>query len=279
MGERMAKNILKVPGVTLTVYNRTAEKMQPLADAGAKTSTNLPEAVAQADLVMTMLSTPEVVLQLASKAPGFLAHMQQDALWVDSTTVAPDHARNFADLAKAAGIRYVEAPVLGSRAPAEAGELVVVAAGDQKGIEQASPLFEAVGRKTVTMGEPGMAASMKILVNLMLAQSVAAYSEAVSLGKNLGLDVGKVQDVLTSTPGVAPLLGALRGKLDSGDTSPNFPLQWMHKDLRLVAEAAYAVNTPMPLANAAKELFAQAKAAGRAEQDFSAIFQHLMGGK
>ncbi|MEL6535230.1 MAG: NAD(P)-dependent oxidoreductase [Bacteroidota bacterium] len=276
MGSRMANNILSLPEVSLTVYNRSAEKAAQLKAAGATVATNLAEAVQYAEIVVTMLSTPEVVAALAASEQGFLAAMKQGSLWVDQTTVAPEHSRRFANLAKAHQVRFVEAPVLGSRAPAEAGELVVLAGGDAADVAEAHPLLDAVGKLTNHLGEVGKAASMKLLVNYMLAQSVAAFSEAVSLGINLGLEQTMIHNVLTNAPVSAPVLGVLRGKLESKDTTPNFPLYLMHKDLRLVADAAYTANTPLPLANAAKELYAQANAAGLGDEDFSTLYHHLV---
>ncbi|HAA15739.1 MAG TPA: NAD(P)-dependent oxidoreductase, partial [Cytophagales bacterium] len=156
------------------------------------------------------------------------------------------------------------------------GELVILAGGAAEDVAEAQPLFEAMGKKTNHLGEVGKAASMKLLVNYMLAQSVAAFSEAVSLGINLGLDQKLIHNVLTGTPVAAPVLGVLKGKLEAKDTTPNFPLYLMHKDLRLVADAGYASNTPLPLANAAKELYAQAKAAGLGDTDFSTLYHHMM---
>ena len=276
MGSRMALNLAK-NNIDLTVFNRTVGKTSQLEDAGAKVVSSVQEAVQDADIVITMLSTPQVASDLAYGEGGFLKHMKKNALWMDSTTVSPADTRSSYHQANQAGIRFLETPVAGTKQPAEQGELIFFVGGEKTDIESVSHLLEIMGKKTIHLGEPGKAASLKILVNLMLAQSMLAFSETVNLGTKLGLDQSMLMDVLLSTPVTAPFLQNVRPKLESKDTTPNFPLQWMHKDLHLVAEAAYESEASVPSASIAKEVFGMAKAQGLGEQDFSIIFHFLAG--
>lgn len=271
MGSRMAANLLK-NGVELTVFNRDKSKSIPLQKMGANVADSLTEAASEAEVLITMLATPEAVHEVAFGTHGICKHMKPNALWVDVTTVSPADARQNAEGAKQAGLRFLEAPVIGTKQPAEHGELVFFVGGDSTDLDAITPLLEVLGKKTVHMGEHGRGASIKILINLMLAQSMLAFSETVSLGDKMGLDRKLVHQILTGTPVVAPFLQNILGKLEEKDESPNFPLQWMHKDLNLVSSTAYENSAFMPMASMAKELFALAKAQGWGVKDFSSIY-------
>ena len=116
---------------------------------------------------------------------------------------------------------------------------------------------------------------MKMLINLLLAQSMLAFSEATALGLQMGLDRDTMFNVLLNTPVVAPVLSAIRPKLESGNYEANFPLKWIQKDIHLATTTAYEHGLPMPSLNAAKEVYAMAKQSGLGDQDFSAIYQFL----
>ncbi len=275
MGSRMAGNLLS-NGVDLSVYNRSANKAEELGKAGARAAHSAAECVDGADIVFTMLSTPEVVIATAFGSNGFIKNLKQDTLWVDSSTVDPSSAREIGTEAKKNNIRFVEAPVAGTKQPAEKGELVFFAGGEQVDVEEASPYFDIMGKKTAHLGEVGKGASMKMLINLMLAQSMLAFSEAVSLGKSMGLDQSLVHNVLLNTPVVAPFLQVIQGKLESKEVSANFPLKWMTKDLNLVAKVAGEHQMAIPSANLTRDIFESAiKAHG--DDDFSTIY-HVING-
>ena len=271
MGSRMAAQLIK-PGVQLTVYNRDPQKSEPLISLGALGAKSIQDAVTDADVVFTMLSTPQVVEAMVTGAEGFLTHMKQGAIWVDCTTVAPEDVRNFKNSASDQGISYLEAPVAGTKQPAENGELVFFVGGDEAPLAVVGDLLEHMGKKTVHMGEHGKGASIKILINLLLAQSMLAFSEAVSLGSSLGMGEQKVMDILLSTPVTAPFLQLVRNKLTEKDVTPNFPIQWMLKDLGLVQRTSKDHGLSLASAKAAEEQYRLALESGLENQDFSSIF-------
>lgn len=271
MGSRMAANLAK-QDLILTIYNRSLDKAQALAaSSGAAVANSVQEAVKDADVVISMLSTPQVVEHLAIGQDGFLAHMKQDSLWVDCTTVNPSFSRQMADEARAKHIRFLEAPVAGTKPHAEKAELVFFVGGEASDIESISHLLDTMGRKTVHVGGPGMGSSLKMLVNGMLAQSMLVFSEAVVLGEKMGLEKEFLLNFLPNLVVAAPFTKAKAEMIRNNDYDVQFPLEWMYKDLQLVAQSAYEHQHPLFLANLTKELFAKAIQEGMGREDFAAI--------
>lgn len=274
MGSRMALKLQK-EGHKLTVYNRTPEKASQLLDNGAK-QVNSPALIARGNtVVITMLSTPEVVREIALGPKGFLATMDPGTIWLNCSTVNPSFAKEMGRIAVQKGIRYIDAPVAGTKAPAENGELVFLVGGVTEAVDEVRPLLEIMGKKTLHLGEVGHGSNMKMLVNLLLAQSMLAFSEAMVLGERMGLAQETLFNVLLNVPVTAPFLGLVRPKLENGDYEANFPLRWIQKDLHLATTTAYEQGVSMPSLNLAKEIFAMAQQNGYAEKDFSAIYDYL----
>ena len=276
MGSRMAMNCLRA-GHTLTVWNRDPAKADDLVAAGATRAETPAAAVDGAEVVITMLAKPAAVEAVAFGADGFAAALRANQLWADSSTVDPAFAKTLGRRAGEFGYRFVDAPVAGTKGPAEAGELLFLVGGDAADVATAQPLFDAMGKKTLHLGEVGRGASMKMLINGLLAQSMLAFAEAVHLGTALGLDEGKVFDILLATPVTAPFLSAIRGKTEGDDHAVNFPLKHMRKDLHLAASAAYEAGVPMASLNAAKEVYAAAVAGGLGEEDFTGVYRWVAG--
>jgi 3-hydroxyisobutyrate dehydrogenase/glyoxylate/succinic semialdehyde reductase len=274
MGSRMAAN-LQQNGHKLIVYNRTIEKAEPLVANGA-TAADSPAAVAgQVELLFTMLGDPQAVEAMAQGPDGFLNHLHPEALWVDCSTVNPSFSRRMAERAQSRGVRFVDAPVAGTKGPAAAGELVFLVGGDQADVEQCQPYFDIMGRRTLHVGGTGSGSAMKMVFNLLLAEAMVAFSEGMALGQALGISREMLFDVLLNAPMVAPFVAGKRARIESGDYDADFPLQWMQKDLHLAALTAYEEEVPLPLGNSAKELYALAKHQGLGDEDFSAIYRLL----
>jgi 3-hydroxyisobutyrate dehydrogenase/glyoxylate/succinic semialdehyde reductase len=274
MGSRMAANLQK-KGFNLIVHNRSRDKAQPLLEAGADWAPSVADAAAECDVLFTMLSTPEVVEVKALGESGFVNAMRSGAIWVDCSTVSPALSHRMAGLCRGKGVRFLDAPVAGSKIPAENGQLVFLVGGEAEDVETCRPLFEAMGRAIVHVGSHGSGASMKLVVNSLLAASMLAFAEGLVLGQSLGLSRQTLLDTLLSLPVTAPFIGLKRGKIERGDYEPEFPLQWMHKDLQLADEAAYENVVPLLLLGAAKQVYGLARGRGFADRDFSAIYQFL----
>ena len=274
MGSRMAANLLK-DGHELFVHNRTKDKARHLLDKGAKWADTPAKVTENCDVVITMLSQPEVVEEMALGQDGFLKTLSPTSSWIDCSTVNPNFSKKMAELSSAYGISFIDAPVAGTKQPAENGELVFLAGGSNGHIEKFAPLFECMGKKTILLGENGNGSAMKMLVNQLLAQSMVAFSEAMVLGEAMGIKQETLFDVLLNFPVTPPYLSALRAKLESGDHEANFPLKWMQKDAQLIAQSAFEHGVSMPSLNTVKEVFAMAKQKGYGDLDFSAIYEFM----
>jgi 3-hydroxyisobutyrate dehydrogenase/glyoxylate/succinic semialdehyde reductase len=274
MGSRMARNLLS-GGYDLTVYNRTRDRAEDLLTHGARWADTPALLAREVDILFTMLSTPEVVQTLAAQENGFLDALPEDALWVDCSTVPPGFASWMAVMAGACGVRFLDAPVAGTKGPAKSGDLVFFVGGDAADLEEARPLLACMGKKVLHMGDSGQGAAMKMLVNLMLGSAMAAYSEALVLGRSLGLPEKKVAEILLESPVTAPFLRMKQPLIEAGHFEAHFPLRWMHKDLHLAAQSAYEGGVALPVLNAVKELFAFAEKRGLGQDDFAAIYRLL----
>ena len=274
MGGKMASNLLK-NGCDLTVYNRTMEKTAEFVKNGARTAESLTKSVEDADLVITMLSTPEVVEKLAAGEAGFVPAMKKGAIWVDCSTVNPSFTVKMAQFAELHGVRFVDAPVAGSKIPAEKGELVFLAGGCEDDIKKIGHILLFMGKKIINAGENGKGSALKLVVNSMLAQSIIAFAESVFLGESLGLSKKLLLDELPCLPVAAPITAGKAKKMAADDFSPEFPLEWMQKDMYLATLTAYENNISIPAANMAKEIFAIAKSLGMGREDISAVYKAL----
>lgn len=274
MGSRMAANLQKA-GHDLVVFNRTAEKAQELVQKGAIMANSPEEVGRQCRVVFTMLSTPEAVEDVALGADGFLKELPGNALWVDCSTVNPSFSRRMAHVAQKMGHRFLDAPVSGSLAPAQNGQLGFFIGGYADDITEIRPLLDAMGKSVLHVGDHGQGASLKMVNNMLFGQIMVAFAEALRLGTSLGVTEEVLSQTLLNGPGGAPFLKTKESKLLTRDFSPEFPLEWMHKDLHLASVTAYEQGIALPALQTAKEMFAFAKVAGLGEQDFSAVYEFI----
>ncbi|MDT8408411.1 MAG: NAD(P)-dependent oxidoreductase [Wenzhouxiangellaceae bacterium] len=275
MGSRMAKNLLEYEGIELTVFNRSPEAMAPLESAGAGAADSARQAAAAAEVVFTMLSSPEVVEKVAFGEEGFIDAMHEDALWINSSTVNPSYTRECDKRARARGLRFLDAPVAGTRMPAETGELTFLLGGESSDVDQVRPLLEQMGQKMIHLGPAGQGSAFKMLVNALLAQGMLAYSETALLGEKLGFSRDFLMDTLPKLPVAAPFLDGKAGLIKEGDYGAQFPLELMLKDLQLLDVTAWEQEQPLFLAGLAKSIYGQASNAGHARDDFAAVFDYL----
>ncbi len=273
MGSRMAANLLR-RGYELTVWNRSRPKVDELARVGAHPAGSPAEAAGGAGILFTMLADPEAVQQTALGEGGFLPALKPGSLWTDCSTVDPDFSRTMAREARERGVRFLDAPVAGTRGPAERGELSFMVGGDGLAFEECRPLLEAMGRSVVHLGETGAGTSMKMVVNVVLAHQMAALAEALRLGESMGIPAHTLFDVLLGSPAASPFMSYKREKLERREYEPDFPLRLMHKDMHLAALTAYRNRVPIPCTNAVKELFAMAERQGLGDQDLAALYEY-----
>ncbi len=273
MGSRMAKHLVQA-GHEVKVFNRSPEKAEKLIKAGASLASPS-EMAPGVEVLITMLSEPQVIRQIATGPDGFLNFMPKGSTWMNTSTVDPSFAREMAALAQDKGIAYLDAPVAGTKGPAEKGELLFLLGGPSQIVDLCAPLTALMGKKDVHLGEVGMGSSMKMLINLLLAQSMWVFAEAMVLGEGMGLKQEVLLNVLLNAPVTPPFLANVRAKLETEDYEPNFPLKWIQKDLHLASLSAYDTQVPMPSMNLAKELYAQARQEGWGDKDFTSVYTYL----
>jgi 3-hydroxyisobutyrate dehydrogenase-like beta-hydroxyacid dehydrogenase len=275
MGSRMAANLQK-HGHSLTVFNRTREKADELLSRGATWADSPAAVAAKSDVVFTMLAYPEAVREAALGKDGFLRALPPLRLWVDCSTVNPSFSKEMAEKARALGIRFLDAPVTGSRGPAANATLVIWVGGPAADLDACRPLLECIGNRIVHCGGPGAGTSLKMVMNQLLGTGMAAFAEAFMLGESLGLSREKLFEALLGSPAVAPFLTTKRERMATGNyESADFPLRWLQKDLHLVATTAQETGVAMPLTNVAKEIFRLAIRNGYGDEDFSAVYDFL----
>lgn len=275
MGGRMAANLQKA-GHSLVVYNRTRDKADPLLSRGAVWAESPAALAAQVDIVFTMLAHPAAVRQAALDRDGFLPSLERDLTWVDCSTVNPSFSIEMAGEAEAFGVRFLDAPVTGSKDPAEKAALSFWVGGAAADLEACRPLLECMGNRIVHCGGHGMGTSMKMVMNQLLGTAMAGFAEGMVLGEALGLSRKALFDALSGAPVAAPFLALKRERIEKGKYEPaDFPLRWLQKDLQLVAISAAETGVVLSLTNRAGELYRLAIEEGRGDEDFSAIYEHL----
>lgn len=274
MGSRMAANLL-AEGYELVVWNRTVERVTPLVEKGALRAESPAALAAEVDVLFTMLAHPEAVQQTALGMNGFLDALPAGALWVDSSTVNPSFSREMAQAAVDRGVRFVDAPVAGTKGPAAEGALLFLAGGSEADVEECRPFFEIMGRKTVHVGDVSMGTSLKMVVNLLLAEAMLAFAEGMALGQALGIERDTLFEVLVGGPVVAPFIKGKQPVIEEGEYEAHFPLKWMEKDLHLAAVTAHEEEVAIPAGAVTKETFALAARKGLGELDFSAIYRFI----
>jgi len=274
MGSRMAANLLK-NGVDVTVWNRSKASVKALEAQGAKSVSTANEAVKDADIVFSMLSNPEVVEQIFLIENGVLSAMKKGAIWVDCSTVNPSFSLKSNEVAKVNDIIFIDAPVAGTLPQAQNADLVFFVGAEKNVLEKIETYLNFMGKKVINIGEIGKGASFKMLVNIMLAQSMVIFSEAVLLGEKMGISQDFLLNVIPNLAVTAPFTQFKTDMIKSDNYPVNFPLELMQKDLHLAAITAYELQQPLHLANITKELFAAANQKGMGRLDFAAIHQFL----
>jgi 3-hydroxyisobutyrate dehydrogenase/glyoxylate/succinic semialdehyde reductase len=270
----MAAN-LQAHGYNLVVFNRTRSKAEALLRGGAMWG-RTPLGVAEAaDVLFTMLANPETVEAAALGTEGFLRALRPGSIWVNSSTVNPSFARRMAEEARANGVRYLDAPVTGSKDAAGGARLLFMVGGDATDLEVCRPLLASMATRIVHVGALGLGSALKMVNNLLGAVSMAAFAEGAALGQALGVPRRTIFDTLLGGPMVAPVVSAKRTMIERDDYEADFSMRWMQKDLHLASISGYEAGVAMPVANVTKELYRLAMRHGYADQDYGAIYAYL----
>jgi 3-hydroxyisobutyrate dehydrogenase-like beta-hydroxyacid dehydrogenase len=267
----MAQNILK-KGYTLTVYNRSRSKAEPLAELGAHVAAS-PQACAEAsDVTFICVSYPEDVEAVAAGPQGALeGAASSGSILVDCSTIGPAMTRSLSQRCSEAGVSFLDAPVTGGTLGAEEARLIFMVGGDREAFERARPVIETMGKDIFYMGPSGAGAVMKLIVNQQWAAYTQVLAEGITLGTKAGLAPEAIVEVLAVMTGGKGLIAWKGPKIIRGDYSATFRLHHMHKDVALTHELAEALAVPVPVTSATLTQYIAARAAGLDEADFTAL--------
>jgi 3-hydroxyisobutyrate dehydrogenase len=269
MGAPMARNIAAA-GMPTAAWNRTPEKAAPLRQDGIEVHDDVAGAVAGRDIVITMLADADAVLPVAGE---MLAALDAGAVWAQMSTIGLDGTERCSALAADRGIAFVDAPVLGTRQPAEEGKLLVLASGPDDALARCEPVFGAIGQRTMRVGDAGGGTRLKLAVNAWLLAAVEGIAEALALAEGLGLDPSLVLETIKGGALDMPYAHVKGALMMRGEFPPSFELKLAAKDARLVAEAAARHGLDLPLERTIAERMRQAVDAGYGDEDMAAVWR------
>lgn len=271
MGHAFAASLLK-KGFRVQGWNRTRSKGEDLEAAGLQLSGSAEAAAAQADVVITMLADGDTTRDVAARIAPVL---KQNATLVQMGTigVAATDALIAQIAAARPDINVIDAPVSGTKAPAENAQILVLASGDRTRAEDAEQVFAAIGKGTQWLGEAGASSRMKLVVNSWLIGLMQSLAESTRLAEQFGFTTDDLWQVLEGGPLAAPYAKMKLGMIASGDFTPQMHLIWALKDARLALDAAG--DTSLPALENIVDVWQQAVDAGYGEQDLAAVYQYL----
>ena len=276
MGSAMARNLVAA-GVNTRVWDRSPAATASLADAGAVVTPSAREAVRDADVVITMLPTADAVESVIFDG-GVADAFADGSVWAQMGTIGVESTRRIRDrlAAQRPSVMFVDAPVSGSKGPAEQGQLLILASGPAAATDRVSPVFDILGRKTVWLGQAGQGSVVKLVVNAYMSILIEGVAETMELADRLGIGHQELAEVIEGGPLDAPIADAKLHKMDRGDYAAEFPLEWALKDVDLAISVA-GDETP-PLLAALSRQWHAAVAAGHGRQDISAARLALASG-
>jgi 3-hydroxyisobutyrate dehydrogenase len=274
MGQPMALNLARA-GMALVVWNRSADKSEPLRTAGARVATSAAEVFRQARVVILMLADGAAIdSALGRGTPDFGANVAQHTI-VHMGTTSPEYSRGLEADIRAAGGSYVEAPVSGSRKPAEAGQLVAMLAGERATLEEVRPLLQPMCHETIICGPVPTALLMKLSVNLFLITMVTGLAEAFHFADRHGLDLQQFLAVLDAGPMASSVSRVKALKLVARDFAVQASISDVLKNNRLIAEAAREAHLASPLLDVCHALYGETVAMGHGQADMAAVVRAI----
>jgi 3-hydroxyisobutyrate dehydrogenase-like beta-hydroxyacid dehydrogenase len=267
MGRPMAVNLVKA-GHEVTVWNRTTKLVE-----GARMAATPAEAAKGADVVWMCVADTKAVEGVLFGANGVESVLRPGVIVVDSSTIAPKSTREFAARVRAKGAEFVDAPVTGSKIGAENAQLLFIVGGPEKTVAALNPLFSALGKKVIRVGETGAGESAKIGMNLMIASIFEGFAEALALTGKLGVPPEILVELIQNSMIRSGVTDYKASFVLKNDWSPNFPLRLMLKDIRLMLDAAKQEGVELPATKEIEKVYQKAVEAGHADDDYAATVE------
>ncbi|MFY9315719.1 MAG: NAD(P)-dependent oxidoreductase [Burkholderiales bacterium] len=276
MGSRMAMN-LHAAGHKLRVFNRDKAKTRPFAEKGIEVCDSPAAAARGAEFVCSIVSDDVATREVMLGSNGVIGAAAAGTIVLDSSTNTPAMAREAAQAAAARGVIYLDAPVSGSLAQAQARELVILVGGDKAAFDRASPVLSAMGRMVRRIGDSGAGATLKLINNMLSATLTAAIAEAAQAAEAANLDREATLEVLGEGAAGSRLMKTKLPKIFKRDFSPQFQLELMDKDLRYFLALAQELDRPAPIASLVRSQYQAAKRAQFGKLDSCAVFLQASG--
>lgn len=270
MGLPMARNIARA-GIEVRAWNRSLEKAEPLAEDGIEVYDTAAEAASGADVILTILSGADAVISTMEGPSGALAGAEDGALWLQMSTIGIEGTERCAPLARDQGLTLVDAPVAGTKKPAEEGKLTVLASGPEQSRGKCEPIFDAIGQNTVWLGEAGAGTRMKLVINSWLLSVLEGLAETIALAEGIGVDPERFLETISGGPMDLPY-AQMKGKaMIERKFDPSFKLALAAKDASLILEATERHDLELPMLETIRARLAEA-AEEHGEKDMAATF-------
>ncbi|XP_077518729.1 nucleosome-destabilizing factor isoform X2 [Amblyomma americanum] len=271
MGQGMVKNLLN-SGHHITVWNRTPSKCRDFVKAGAVKGLTPADVVAASDITFSCVSNSVAAKEMVFGNCGVLQEIRDNKGYVEMTSIDPDTSQDISEAIMLRGGRYLEAPVSGSKKPAEDGTLIILGAGDRSLFNDCASCFEAIGRHAFYLGEVGNGAKMSLILNMLLGTTLAGLAEAMALCDRAELSQKDLLEILELGDLNSAVISQKGQAIIEGTFATNMPLQHLQKDLCLAIGIGDQLEQPLPVTAAANEVFKHAKKHGYAEHDASAVY-------
>ena len=270
MGLPMARHVAEA-GMQVSAWNRTGEKAEPLAGDGIQVTGSASEAASGADIVLTILSDAEAVVAAMEGDDGALAGTAAGTTWLQMSTIGIEGTERCAALADQHDLVLVDAHVVGTKKPAEEGKLTVLASGPEDAREPCEAIFDAVGQKTIWLGEAGAGTRMKLVINSWLLSLVEGLAETIAFAQGIDVDPARFLDAISGGPIDNPYAQMKGQMMIERSFEPSFKLELAAKDARLVLEAIERHDLDLPMLEAIRSQLAEA-AAEHGEKDMAATY-------
>jgi 3-hydroxyisobutyrate dehydrogenase len=270
MGAAMSRNLLAA-GIKVRAWNRSREKAEPLQKGGAEVVDDPRDAARGADFVLTMLADADVVEEAVGG--DVLAALAEGGVWLQMSTVGEGGNERLLRLAADSGVAYVDAPVLGTKQPAEQGQLIVLASGPEEVRERSEEIFSAVGSKTVWLGEAGEGSRLKLVINNWIVGLLGVLAETVAFAQAIGVDPANFLETIEGGPLGLPYAQLKGSMMVEEDFPTSFSANLARKDAALVLDAAEAHDLRMQIAESVMARFDEAIQAGYGEEDMAAVYR------
>ncbi len=272
MGREMARNLAQA-GFRVRAYDVLPAAVEALAAYGVQPARDIPDATAEADIVISMLPDTPQVEDVVRGGGGLLACPPRGGLYVDMSTIAPAATRAMSQALAATGVIMLDAPVSGGPVGAKNAALSIMVGGDAAGFARAEPFLRAMGTTINHVGHSGAGQTVKLCNQLICGINIQAICEALALGRAYGIDLGQMREVLLGGSAASWMLDKLGTAMIEGDTSAGFRIDLMMKDLRLVLEAAQKGPVPLPATALVATQYQDAQAHGEGSHGNQALFR------